>query len=95
MLGKRIGVCGECLLINGARRVGKTFSIREFWRECYQSVVDEGYDDCCGYYGNKESGSGKADGPYMLMGGVVNERKAKTLDFFVFALHTILVTFAS
>ncbi len=30
----------ECLLINGARQVGKTFSIREFGRECYQNFIE-------------------------------------------------------
>ena len=30
----------ECLLINGARQVGKTFSVREFGKECYQSFIE-------------------------------------------------------
>lgn len=30
----------ECLLVNGARQVGKTFSIRQFARECYESFVE-------------------------------------------------------
>ena len=33
-------VCGECFLINGARQVGKIFSIREFGRECYQNFIE-------------------------------------------------------
>ena len=30
----------ECLLVNGARQVGKTFSIRNFGKECYQNFVE-------------------------------------------------------
>ncbi len=30
----------ECLIINGARQVGKTFSVREFGKECYQSFIE-------------------------------------------------------
>ena len=30
----------ECLLVNGARQVGKTFSIRQFGKKCYQSYVE-------------------------------------------------------
>ena len=30
----------ECLLVNGARQVGKTFSIRHFGKECYQNFVE-------------------------------------------------------
>ena len=30
----------ECLLINGARQIGKTFSIRQFGQECYQQFIE-------------------------------------------------------
>lgn len=30
----------ECLLVNGARQTGKTFSIRHFGRECYQQFIE-------------------------------------------------------
>ena len=30
----------ECLLVNGARQVGKTFSIRQFGKECYKEFLE-------------------------------------------------------
>ena len=30
----------ECLLVNGARQIGKTFSIRQFGRECYKQFIE-------------------------------------------------------
>lgn len=30
----------ECLLVNGARQIGKTFSIRQFGRECYKEFIE-------------------------------------------------------
>lgn len=35
----------ECLLIKGARQIGKTFLVREFGREQYQSVIEINFEE--------------------------------------------------
>ena len=30
----------ECLLIKGARQIGKTFIVEKFGRECYENLIE-------------------------------------------------------
>jgi predicted AAA+ superfamily ATPase len=36
---------GECLLIKGARQIGKTFAVREFARTSYESFIEINFEN--------------------------------------------------